>query len=185
MGGLAIARVRLFSSPAWQAVDKSQPAPPLFLPRKRAGEKIKESSQFFRRVLKASARPIPEIRVSQHPARTSGGENRVEPPGLIEGAQLFVAPDNLAVNENFRHRAPAARHFDHLLTQLGVVRDVDLLERNAFAFEKRLGADAEGAIGGGIELNFRHVRPPIYFRRAELSSPEECNLTLTASLRSA
>ena len=57
----------------------------------------------------------------------------------------------------------SAGHLDHLLAQLGVIGHIDFDKRNALAFEQRLGANAKGAKGCCINLNFSHWMPPSTF----------------------
>jgi hypothetical protein len=87
------------------------------------------------------------------------GQQAVELAGVVECPQFVKAADDLAIDENFGDRAAAAGHLDHLRAQLVVVGHVDFIECDALALEQAFGARAEGAIGGCVNFDFRHVVP--------------------------
>ena len=74
----------------------------------------------------------------------------------IEGRQLDETTDRTAVDEDLRHRA-TTRAPDDLVAQRGVAVELELGERDAARLEETLGAHAERARPGAVELDAGHV----------------------------
>src|SRR3954454_130546 len=89
------------------------------------------------------------------PGCRSGREQLVEAARAIELPQLDVAADRIAVDQDLRNR-PAAGRVEHLLAEVGVVVERELLERKAALLEQRLSADAVAAPARRIDLNPGH-----------------------------
>src|SRR5436190_11966693 len=85
-----------------------------------------------------------------------GGQLLVEPAALVEPPELGIAADRFAVDEDLRH-GPAARQVEQLLTESGVVVQVDLVVLDRRPVEQRFCANAVAAPGCRIHLNACHA----------------------------
>src|SRR6266480_4896205 len=85
-----------------------------------------------------------------------GGQLLVEPAALVEPPELGIAADRFAVDEDLRH-GPAARQVEQLLTESGVVVQVDLVVLDPLPVEQRFCENAVAAPGCRIQLNACHA----------------------------
>jgi len=74
----------------------------------------------------------------------------------IEGRQFDVSTDRTAIDEDLRHRA-TTRAPDDLVAQHRVAVELEFGERNAARLEETLGAHAECARPGAVELDAGHL----------------------------